>query len=108
MSDLKMNMSLDEIIKNNPENPNVNKSKGYLKKTRFNRNNFVNRNFKDPEDNKERRNLNNNMNNRYKFYNKDYNNRHNRNNFNPNYRKRLENNHRNKVNHLLFKKLHSI
>jgi len=98
MSDIKMNMSLDEIIKNNKDKTNVNKSKGFINKPGFNRKNYTNKYFKDSDDNQEKRFVkNNNMSNRQNNYNRDHNNRTFRTGFHSYYRNRFENVQRNKV-----------
>lgn len=100
MSDLKMNMSLDDIIKTNKDDTNVTKSKGYInKKPRFERNNYANNYNKNPDDFKEGRNFKTHMNNRQNYQIRDYNNRGYRNVFNhtAHYKNRIENVQRNKV-----------
>jgi hypothetical protein len=101
MSDLKMNMSLDDIIKNNKDDTNINKTKGYINKPRFNKNNYVSNYQKDSDDNKERRNFKSNINYRPNFYNRDPNNKSYRNVFNPHYKNRFENVHGNKVSFII-------
>jgi len=94
MADLKMNMSLDDIIKTTKDNTGLNKNQGYIKKTGFIRNNYANSSQSDKVDVKEKRFFNEN---RQKFDKRDYNNRSYRNNFNSNNRNRHEDIHKNKV-----------